>query len=167
LESFIPIIISVLALLATLYQLYLQRVHDEKSLKPLPQIDFMDRGNLLYVHVQNNGVGPLIIEKLIFTKDKKTFTRIDECLDIDTKAYDHVEITSLNKKVVMPGSFLEVFSREFDENMENEMAYYRSQLSNLELKVEGVDIYDNKIIVAKSFKWFARHIGKPEPLIAG
>jgi len=67
----------------------------------------------------------------------------------------------------MPGSFLEVFSREFDENMENEMAYYRSQLSNLELKVEGVDIYDNKIIVAKSFKWFARHIGKPEPLIAG
>ncbi len=63
------IVISVLALIATFYQLYLQRLHNEKSLKPLAQIDFVDRKKLMYVHIQNNGVGPLVIDRLTFVKD--------------------------------------------------------------------------------------------------
>ena len=60
--------ISVFALIATFYQLYLQRVHNEKSLKPLGQIYFSDRDKTILVQVLNNGLGPLIIDRLTFKK---------------------------------------------------------------------------------------------------
>ena len=40
--TLLTLAISILALLATFYQLYLQRVHNEKSLKPLGQLDLYD-----------------------------------------------------------------------------------------------------------------------------
>lgn len=61
------VIISLLALLATFYQLHLQRVHNEKSLKPLAQIDLVDRDKLS-VHIPNNGVGPMIVETIFYLK---------------------------------------------------------------------------------------------------
>jgi hypothetical protein len=127
--------------------LYLQRVHNEKSLKPLPQIDLMDSDGELFVHVQNNGVGPLIIEKLIFHKGKQTYSRIQDCLEPDQKSYFHIEITDTNKKVILPGGFHNVFSKQFDQkNDEAELQYFRQQLSLLSLKVESKDIY-------KTIRW--------------
>ena len=103
--------LSILALLATCYQLYLQRVHNEKSVKPLVQIDLMDNNGILFIHVQNNGVGPMIVDRLTFTKVQQTYSRIQDCIDIDPTTYNHIEITDTNKKILIPGGFLEVFSK--------------------------------------------------------
>ncbi|MCF0061331.1 hypothetical protein MUK70_19010 [Dyadobacter chenwenxiniae] len=150
--------ISVFALLATFYQLYLQRAHNEKSLKPLPQIDFFDRGKVIYIHVQNNGVGPLIIESLSFTRNGEAYSDIEACLDLCPRSYMHMQITSSSKKVVLPGEFLEVFSTRFgDYAGEVEMNNVRRQLASLHLMATGRDIYDNEIVVEREFDWFCRH----------
>ena len=152
------IAISLLALLATLYELHLQRIHNRKSLRPIAQIDVFDRKKLMYVHVQNSGVGPLIVDRLSFIKDGKRYVDIEDCLDLNPKTYMHMQITDAVIKVITPGSHLEVFSTKFDDHEgETEMAAVRSKLAAIRLKVEGRDIYDSKIVVERDLQWFERH----------
>ena len=150
--------ISVVALLATFYQAHLQRVHNQKSVKPLPQIDLVDREKQKYIHIQNNGVGPFIVEKLVFIADRKKFSRIEDCLDFDPKSYEHIEINKSNSKVLPPGGFLVVFAKDFNEGEKLEGDKFREQLSKLSMQVAGRDIYNNKIVLEQNFQWFARHI---------
>jgi hypothetical protein len=158
LDGIIPVIVSIIALLATLYQLHLQRVHNERSLKPLPQIGLLDRDGSLHVRIENNGVGPLIIEKLTFQKGKEEYTRIQDSLELNPKSYDHLEINPSNKKIILPGGFVDIFSKQF-MGMDDAIALenHREQLSKLKFKVEGKDIYNNKVVVEKGFAWFTRH----------
>lgn len=152
------LVISVVALIATFYQAHIQRVHNEKSVKPLPQIDLMDRDGEMYVHVVNNGIGPITVDKLTFTRDGETYTRIQDCLDIDPTTYYHVDVSPTNKKVIIPGGFLIVFAETLDlANHKDLQELFRQQLSALKLSVDGQDIYNNKISIEKSLNWFDRH----------
>ncbi|PWK72556.1 hypothetical protein LX99_04414 [Mucilaginibacter oryzae] len=155
----LSLVVSFLALLATYYQAHIQRIHNQKSVKPLAQIDLEDRDGVLFVHVQNNGVGPMIVDKLIFTREGKQYHQIQDCLNIDPTWYYHVSVTDTNKKILIPGGFLQVFSETLDpiDNQER-LALFRKKLSTLHLKVEGCDIYDNRINIEKSLRWFARHL---------
>lgn len=152
------LIISLLALLATFYQLYLQRVHNEKSLKPLVQINLTDDAGLIYVHIQNNGVGPFLVEKFLFSKNGRVYSNIRDCLKLSPRFYQYIPINESVKKVVPPGTYLEVFSKQFDGKVtDSEIDDVRHQLAVLKLKVEGRDIYNNRIVVERDFCWFERH----------
>lgn len=153
----ISVIVSVLALLITLGQWHLQRVHNEKSVKPLGQIDLWDRQNLIYVYIRNNGLGPLIIDRLTFSKSDNIYSSIEDCLDLDSKSYMHVFVDDSVKRVVLPNAHFVVFEASF-EGHESEMNHVRQQLSPITLKVEGRDIYDNKIVIKRGFQWFSRHM---------
>lgn len=149
---------SLLALLATLFGFYLQRRESEKSQKPIPQIVFGDTERQIFVRVYNNGVGPLITDQLAFIKDGNSYTDIEECLDLDPKSYMHTQITGAAKKVIIPGSYLEVFSTRFEEHEgESDMDQVKRQLSQLTLKADCRDIYHNKITIERDLKWFSRH----------
>ncbi|MBD2704866.1 hypothetical protein IC229_29815 [Spirosoma sp. BT702] len=153
------IIISLLALLLTFYQLRLQRIHNEKSLKPLGQIDLPDHKKKLGVHIRNNGLGPLIIDRLSFTKRDNIYSSIADCLDLDPKSYMHISASDLVKRVILPNSHLAVFEKNFGEHAdEAHIDHVRTQLSPITLKVEGRDIYDNRIVIERSFQWFSRYI---------
>lgn len=152
------IIISLLALLATFYQLYLQRLHNEKSLKPLGQIDVGDRKKHLFVHIQNNGLGPLIIDNISFIKDGKTLEAISECLYLDPKSYWHISLKGIDKKVILPNSHLVVFDKNTENDSQEEIDGIRMQLSQIGLTVQGKDIYNNKISFRRNLEWFSRHL---------
>lgn len=150
-------VISILGLLAIIYQLYLQRVHNEKSLKPLVQIDLTDSAGLLYVHVQNNGVGPFIAERLIFFKDGQVFSTIKDCLTLSHEVYQYVPVNEPVTRVIPPGTYLEVFSKQFAKPAALETDDVRRQFAALRLKVEGRDIYNNKVSAERDLSWFIRH----------
>lgn len=154
------IAISLLALLATLYQLYLQRRHNEKSLKPLGQIDLLDQGQRLAVYLRNNGLGPLLVDRLVFTRNNQTFSRIEECLDLNPRSYMHVPVDAAARRVVLPNSQLVVFEQNLAQHAEGEMDRVRQQLAGIRIKVEGRDIYDNRITLERDFSWFARYLEK-------
>lgn len=162
----ISIIIALFALVATCYQLYLQRVHNEKSLKPLGQIDLPDHNKQLAVHIRNNGLGPLIIDRLTFVKNGQQYTTIEDCLDLDPRSYMRVSINDSLKRVILPNSHLMVFETYFEvhEN-EAEIDHARKQLAPITLKVEGRDIYDNKITLGRDFRWFSRYMLEHEPVL--
>jgi hypothetical protein len=152
----VALAISVLALVATCYQLYLQRVHNEKSVKPLVQIDLIDHKNQLAVLIRNNGLGPLMVEELTFLKKDKAYSQIVDCLDLDPKSYMHIPVTDTHKRVVLPNAHLIVFEKMFALEAEAERARVRNLLAPLHLRVRGRDIYDNPVIVERDFQWFGR-----------
>ncbi|TFF37921.1 hypothetical protein [Mucilaginibacter psychrotolerans] len=152
-------ILSILTLLALIYQLYMQRIHNEKSVKPLVQIDLTDNTErLIYIRVRNNGVGPFIAEKLIFVKDGQIYYNIRDCLSLNARDYQRVEIGESVKKVIAPDAYLVVFSKQFDiKAADTEIDNLRSQLAAIKLIVEGRDIYGHKITVERDLTWFTRH----------
>ncbi|MCK8491777.1 hypothetical protein M0L20_07925 [Spirosoma sp. RP8] len=152
------LLISVLALCATFYQLYLQRVHNERSVRPFGQIDFLDRDSLLSVHVSNNGMGPLIVEKLTFIIDGNHYTDIEHCLDLDPRSYMHMTIRDSAKKVILPNAGLKVFEIKLEGyDAEQEVERIRRMLTPVTLKADCRDIYNNKVVVERDFQWFSRH----------
>jgi hypothetical protein len=151
--------LSLLALLATFYQLYLQRVHNEKSLKPLVQIDVYDRNNLIAVRIQNNGLGPFIIEGLSFVKGHDVYNSIRQCISLDPKSYHNVGITKTEKKVILPNSYLDVFSVRLEGAYTEEyVANIKQELSVLKLKVDGRDIYGNRTVIERDLNWFVKYL---------
>ncbi len=151
--------LSILALLATFYQLYLQRVHNEKSLKPLIQIDVFDRDDLIAVRVQNNGLGPFIIERLSFVKGNEVYNSIRHCISLDPKSYHNVGITENVKKVVLPNNYLDVFSnRSKGDDIVERTTKIKQELSILKLRVEGCDIYGNSVFIERRLDWFTSYL---------
>lgn len=152
-------IFPLLTLLATLFGFYLQRKDYEKSQKPAPQIVLGDKDRRLFVQLQNNGVGPLLVEQLSFLKDDVEYSGIEECLSFDPKSYNHdTEISPDTPKIVHPGRDLEIFGMVFEPHEgEEDISRVRNELACLQLKVIGKDTYDNKIITKRDFQWFTRH----------
>ncbi|WP_375443725.1 hypothetical protein [uncultured Fibrella sp.] len=145
--------------MATLYGLYLQRVHNEKSLKPLGQIDLPDYKNQIAIHIRNNGLGPLIIDRLTFSKSDNIYSSIEECLDLDPRSYMHIPIYDTVKRIILPNSYLMVFEKNFrDDADEADRNHIRRKLSTVTLKVDCRDIYDNKFTIERDFNWFTRHL---------
>jgi len=154
----VALALSIIALLATLYQLYLQRLHNEKSLKPLLQIDVKDHNELIYVRVQNNGLGPYIIEKLSFTKDEQLYTSIGSCISLNPKSYHNVSVSETATKVILPNNYLDVFSvRLKPEDTDKYIEQIKTELSLIRLKVHGRDIYDNQINIERDLNWFVKY----------
>jgi hypothetical protein len=157
------VLISWLAWFLLLYQVYLQRTHNEKSLKPLGQIDFRDRQGQLYVRVSNNGVGPMILDRLSFSKDGKSYPTIEECLQLEKRSYSRLDGYESVRKVILPNSSLMIFEASLTpQESETALNPVRDQLSLITLKVEFHDIYDNKMTIERNCQWFARHMLKED-----
>jgi hypothetical protein len=152
-------LISILALLATFYQLYLQRVHNEKSLKPLGVIEFLDRENRIAIYLRNNGVGPLIVDKFAFTVGKTQVSNIDQVLSIDPKSYMRYTMEEGMYKVIPPQGLLELFESDFEFTDDRlTMDRVRRELSGLFIKAYCRDIYDNNVAIERACRWFGRNL---------
>ena len=155
----LAIALSLLALFATLYEAYLQRTHNRKSVRPLIQIDLWDHGNKLYVYIRNNGLGPMIVDKLTFSKKGTSYAYIKDCIEIPSASYMHVLVNDAAKRVVLPNAHLTVFEKTFgDHVLDAEMDLVRKQLFPITLKVNYRDIYDTKFSFERNFDWFSRHV---------
>ncbi|MBA4853760.1 hypothetical protein [Emticicia sp. BO119] len=165
--STLALIVSVFALGATWRQLHLQRTHNHKSLKPIGQIDFGDRNfsKHLFIYLNNFGVGPMIVTKLIFEKNGIKYEKIADCMEIESKKFMHVNIHSELINVILPGKYIEIFETK-DPSYSDEKAIYnvesmnvvKRQLAEITLTVEYKDVYDNEYTTKRSFDWFIRHI---------
>jgi hypothetical protein len=161
--STLALIVSIFALVVTWRQLYIQRKHNENSLKPLGQIDLGDYNKHTFVYLINYGLGPLIIKKLSFNKMGIEYSRITDCLEIDSKTYMHIDIDNQQQKIVLPGKYIEIFETKFVHKPNTSyngqsMINLKRQLSGIFLTVYYSDIYNNNYTICRDLVWFKRHI---------
>lgn len=123
------------------------------------QITLVDHNKVMAVHLYNNGLGPLIIERLTFCKSDNTYSSIKDCLSLSPKSYMYMAMDDLAERVVLPNSHLTIFEKDFGEQAnEIDLNVVRAELSAITLQAVCRDIYDNKIVVQRNFKWFSRHL---------
>ena len=100
----------------------------------------------------------MIVDKLTFLKGNERYAVIKEAIRLDTTTYLSISIDEVVKKVLLPGNSLEIFSTHFSEDYPAEkVVFIRAELSELSVRADGRDIYNNKVSIERSLSWFARH----------
>ena len=124
---------------------------------PLAQVDLLDRDKLA-VRIQNNGVGPLIVQSIHYLKDGLNHPHLADCLTLSARSFQHVTLSPPEQKIILVGAYLEVFSKRLKENdTEEQINDLRNQLAPITVQVKGKDIYNNAVVVERSLGWSLRH----------
>jgi hypothetical protein len=125
---------------------------------PLGQIDLRDNNGQLFVAIANNGIGPLIINHVVYVKGDIIKERLSDFLTLNLQVYNFLHIGEGITKVVAPNTHLRLFEITFEGTGHDvSIAQLRQELSQLSLNAVCKDIYNNKIRLERNLKWFARH----------
>jgi hypothetical protein len=141
--------VSVLSLIVSIYALYIQRVHDRKSVQPIPQIVVGDYENKLYVAIENAGTGPFIIDTFhaVHVNSHVAKTSIVELLpSLPNSYYWSTFVERLEGRAIPAQEKLVIL--ELDEQGDpTEFAAIRQKMRDapgfIRLTIKGKDIYGN------------------------
>ncbi|MEG0835607.1 MAG: hypothetical protein RR413_09210 [Christensenellaceae bacterium] len=160
-ENWTAILTAVTAVMAIVISIITYRSqvkHNKNSVKPILNISVGDYVNEIFIKVKNKGVGPATITlcnciQSIDNRIRKETAVINYFDDVhfvwDTFANDITNLT------IAPGGEM-VLLRACIEDTES-MNAIRKQLRNIEIQIEYIDIYNEKMPVArKQLTWFGR-----------
>lgn len=144
----------------------MQRAHNRKSVLPIGHFSVGDYENQIFVHLRNDGVGPMIIEKLTVEKggnSEQAKSAIIEFMPELPGGYlwsNFVE--DISGRALSAEKNIVLISLEGDQEEKGFIAakqIVRKALSDLAVKVEYKNIYGEEMPpVSRSLRWFARHL---------
>lgn len=141
-----------------------QEDHDKMSVRPLVYIAVGDYEDRIYVKIQNNGVGPLILKRITIEGASEPDNPLIYAMpELPPRAAWTNFIEDISGRSVPPGG--EVFLVDLKESSSASRAYFtlardkvRLALGTLTVKIEHTDIYDQHLPVAvRKLNWFHRH----------
>lgn len=141
-----------------------QERHDRMSVRPLTYIAVGDYENRVYVKIQNNGVGPLIVKRVTIEGAAEPSRPLIHAMpELPPKAAWTTFVEEISGRSVPPGG--ELFLIDLEVSSSASHAYFtlardkvRVALGRLTVKVEHTDVYDQQLPVAvRKLDWFHRH----------
>ncbi len=141
-----------------------QETHDRMSVRPLVYVAVGDYENRIYVKIQNNGVGPLILSHITIEGAAEPNKPLIEAMpELPPKAAWTNFVEDISGRSIPPGG--EVFLIDLEEGSSASRAYFtlardkvRLALGTLAVKVEYTDVYDQWLPPAvRKLNWFHRH----------
>lgn len=166
-------IIAILALIVSIISVYFvyatlkqHRKHNINTVKPISFIAAGDYENLLYVSIENNGTGPLVIKNLVVkNKTQATTSVIDIIPDsIRNTAVFSKFTTNLSNRAILAGEELRLLEYRIDRELINQEPYsstreaIRKVLKNVEIKLSYTDIYgETTFNETRKLDWFGRN----------
>lgn len=149
------IVISVLSILVSLWQLNIQRKHNYLSVQPSGYITFGDYEETIHVKLYNFGSGPMIVRKATFTKGGETKSSVIGFLPNDLPYTDFTE--EVEGRTILPGNAITLVKMESEKLEEEDKFKLRNYLSDMKGVIEYTNIYENKkFTIERNFKWFSR-----------
>jgi len=154
--------ISFLSILLTVVSVASQRKHNRLSVRPLAWISVADYENRLSVKLQNNGVGPLIIQKILVSEGQTVKNSlIDWMPNLPPGVVWEMFAQDLQARSLAPGKEIVLIQLAGDpENARFGLArdLCRASLKKLTVELRYTDIYNRKMTPAtRSLSWFGRH----------
>lgn len=153
---------ALLALIVSVYALWLQRHHNKLSVRPIPEVTVADYENSLLVKIRNNGVGPLIIQSVRVSQGVEVKSSVIEWMPAlpQGRPWTHFALALENRSLQQDGSItlLELTEGEAEKDFIECRNLVRQALSKLEVEVMYTDVYRSKLpSYKKSLSWFGRH----------
>ena len=155
------IVIAFVAILLTIMTIRDPRKHNKLSVRPIAIISVADYEDRLAVNLQNQGTGPLIIEKISIINNNEIRSSIIEFFDTDFEDITwSTFIGDIDGWAILPGSqrtLIEIVGDSRDKKFIAKRNRVRKVLANLKIEVRYCDIYEQKMpIKVRSLDFFAR-----------
>jgi hypothetical protein len=166
-------IVGVVALLVSAYSIILSvqnmkdgRIHDRKSVMPIGHIGVGDYEDRLIVRVHNNGIGPMLIDRLIVTKHGGNYETNSALIDfmpdlpggmLWTNFVGNIDGSALavDKDITL----LSLEGNPNDPRFAMARQAVRQALSGLEIVVIYRNIYGEQMPpLTRNLAWFARNV---------
>lgn len=149
------------AIILTIVTIRDQRKHNKLSVKPIAIISVADYEERLAVNLQNQGNGPLIIEKLLIKNNDEEKSSI---IDFFETGFEDVVWSTFTADIdgwsILPAShrtLIELIGNPSDKKFIAKRNRVRKVLANLKVEVQYQDIYENKMPVkVRDLDFFAR-----------
>jgi hypothetical protein len=165
--------VSVVSIVFTIIQVQLQRIHNKKTVKPIGRIRIGDYQNNIFVKVENNGVGPLIIKQILIKNNTLQTTKsLIDILPADlTKRITWTNFTgSYEGRTIIPGQSLELivwtingsYEGKTQDVIEKDRNDLRKALKDISVSVSYTDIYEKddfkyELSSDEFSSWYGRH----------
>lgn len=142
-------IIAIVAILISIYSIYIQRRHNTLTYKPIPVVVKYNYTNHISVKIWNKGTGPLIIKSVNIDDSKNLI----DVLPKKVRRFKFVEyINDFRDRTISPNSNLNMIEFKIRNNHKQEEASYakaltliKKQLDKKVIKIVYFDIYNNQM----------------------
>lgn len=156
--------VSITSIVIAIVNIAMQRAHNRKSVFPIGHISVGDYERRVSVRLRNEGVGPMIIEKAIVTRENGSEQAKSAILDFLPDLPDGYLWTTfvgdISGRAISAGDEIVLVSLEGDQNDVDFIAareMTREALSNLTIGVDYKNIYGERMpSVSRRLDWFGR-----------
>ena len=140
-----------------------QRKHDALSVRPLPEISYVDYETQLRVKLQNNGAGPLLVTRLVVGDGKEVRGQLLDWMPDLPDGVTYANFSGvIDGRSIAPGNsivLLDFVGDDQDNTFTTLRDELRAALLALTVNVEYTDIYDTILPPhRKSLAWFGRRL---------
>ncbi len=142
-----------------------QKTHDRMTVRPLVYLAVGDYENRIYVKIQNNGVGPLILKRITVEGAAEPNKPLIEAMpELPPKVIWTNFVEKITDRSVPSGG--EIVLIDLEEGSSTSRPNFtlardkvRLALGTLTVKVEYTDVYDHPLPASvRKLDWFHRHI---------
>jgi hypothetical protein len=161
------LIISIVSLWVAHRTLTHQRRHDVASLRPIAEVACFDGENHLRVTLRNNGVGPLLVTRLVAGDGSSVKSSILEWMPNLPDEYTWTTFAGrVDGRSIPPEGVITLIELEGDpedEEFSEHRDSVRSALRGLTVNVEFSNIFETpQRPYRQPLKWFGRHLEEDE-----
>lgn len=151
-SAWVAIVISIISMIA-LYVAYKtlseQRLNNNLTVRPLPEITIDDNDDELCIKLVNHGFGPLLIKTFISTNPDsgKSGKSLADCVDLCGNSWTR-SCGRVDGRVILPGKeivLVELKKEKDGITFNHAQNHARNDLSNVKIVVCYSDIYDSKL----------------------
>ena len=157
------VVVSLLALIVSLWTLRVQRTHNRKSVRPAGHVQLRDSPQGLQVWIVNKGCGPMFIKELVARRNGKVEHNLIYHLPNGIlNGYTHEFHTEPEGYWLAPGDKLVLLSLEgnhADKGFVKVRERVRAVLKDTVLQLVFCDVYDDiHPMFEKSLSWYERDL---------
>lgn len=159
--AFFALITSIASVVLALRSLSAQRSHSYSSVRPLAYISFADYEDRISVKIHNNGVGPLIISKLVVSGSHDAKDNLIEWMpELPSGRLWDTFVREFPGRSLAPGReiiLLQLRGDVEDSGFREARELCRTALKALKVTLHYTDIYERSMPPAqRSLSWFGR-----------
>lgn len=161
--AFLALFVSIVSVWISISTARTHRRYNELSVRPLAEVTVADYENSLWVKLQNNGSGPMIVLAVTVSDGSNAHESLIEWMPALPQRRPWKTFTStLRRRTLQAGAdiiLLELTEHEDEKNFSVCRDQVRTALAPLTVNVEYTDIYDTKMRPCQMpLSWFGRNL---------
>jgi hypothetical protein len=154
---------ALIALVVSVWALWVQRSHNKISVRPMPEVTLGDYENSISVKLSNNGVGPLVVNRVLVRNGTEERESIIDWMPAlpNARPWTNFAIVEPGRTVKTNGlvPLVELTQEQGEVGFAAIRDSARAALSRLTVTVEYTDVYGSTFSpCTRSLDWFGRNL---------